>query len=657
MVTTQSVCDQAQTLTDAGHPEKALALIAAYRTSIPKAPASTAPTSPPGSTSSSTATPTPSPTVATVCEPERLAALAASSQVDDHVAPSSGWPIRFQFYWNRFVDDIVTPLQSPLTTAAVTLLVLLIVARLAVYAPKMPPQWLQLRFAWVRSVICMVALATMVSATAALIFSLTTAQYVAATISGLVALLGTWLLSSVMASRLRVSIEVQKSGAVDLDTTAEIVALVAEIGGARPQGPQIPTGSDLTALKDTALSVQSSNAFVNALQWIANTVFTTTPWHVLVGATPATDDGGAQLSLVITRNLKRKGAFIIAADMILRPLDQEPDPPHSDTPGMTKRKPNALDPFLLEFAAAAIVTTLAREYSGFEGLCGAQDWRSVGLQYVAATRTRVGDLRLRLLLKALDWDPDNLLAAQALAVSTYDAAQQNPALTEAEQLEAADRYLGWLRDNIRHLLTEPGNHQKVRAGNDAAYRRMLYSELLALLNRHALRPDPNFPDERVRTTAEHLMNSLKKDKNARTPLVRQMRPTAILSYATVFPKSDASHTTRWDSLTTGWLENALQLSSPEAAINGACYFSATWKEDLRADEKRSIEEKMKERLRIARLDPALRVRAWTDPVLKKHITEQWFIDLMGPASGPPATPGCLRRLGEATRRRLHMNSA
>ena len=72
-------------------------------------------------------------------------------------------------------------------------------------------------------------------------------------------------------------------------------------------------------------------------------------------------------------------------------------------------------PDLYKLAAAFVVTTLAEHEEGYEGFCGASDWRSIGLQYLATTDHIFNEEHQKLLLaRAVELDPENLLASASL---------------------------------------------------------------------------------------------------------------------------------------------------------------------------------------------------------------------------------------------------
>ena len=54
---------------------------------------------------------------------------------------------------------------------------------------------------------------------------------------------------------------------------------------------------------------------------------------------------------------------------------------------------------------AVTLITLATRHRGFDGLLGAEDWRSIGLHYVATKNTTDHDLKKRLLVDAVNYEP------------------------------------------------------------------------------------------------------------------------------------------------------------------------------------------------------------------------------------------------------------
>jgi hypothetical protein len=587
-------------------------------------------------------------------------------------------PHSFGTEWNNFVANWAKPLAGPGLVALCILVGLFILARLLVYAPKTTPDWLQdqRRRRWVG----LGAVVVIVLATIGVTWGLAELWFGVVVLFGLIALAGAVVFAAFLATRLSVFVDVQKANKTDTATNARLVALVNDLGATPSKGIEFPLGSDVTALKDASLSVPSTNAFVSALQWIANSLFTTTPWHVQVGTG---DTDGADVSVVITRNRRFRGAFVISADLLLPPAttgaeyaDETVRRREPDTTEPKADAANPLAPYLFEFAAAAIVVTLSKSHAGFDGLCGATDWRSVGLQYLATTRFRRDPLQVRMLLRAVELDPDNLPAAVALhfalhrhasspgELSAYlnwldsrilkiedTARAQNPPVTPSrapaspgsetlsdtrpptefpgETIRPSED-LGWAEtlpalDGLGEPLEvetpanqpEPDQHPTISPGMFAIYCRLLASSMATALNLRAIGAFND--DDRLRTVGRRLLELLTDRSADAAPLVRQLRPNAVLWYATVLPIP-------LDAPFDNWLMAAEQLDSPVTALNAACYYLERSDETLSDAETQVIAD----RLSVAVLDPDIAAQVGEDPVLRKYAGESWFIAAVTP---------------------------
>ncbi|MET7135496.1 hypothetical protein MT994_15430 [Cellulosimicrobium sp. MI9406] len=221
-----------------------------------------------------------------------------------------------------------------------------------------------------------------------------------------VAALGVLLVATVLATRLRLTIEVTSGRSGDRTTShegtggARLVALLGELGAEPPRGLEVPRGTDISALSGSALSELPQGAFVKAVVSLAQGVVGSVPWRVTVEERDAD-----HLAVVVTRNGRAAGSAALDRAGLLR---FDPDDPASAAA--------AAQVDLYRAAAAVVLLTLARHHAGFEGLCGATSWRSLALQYVAQSDlTDAPDRERELLARAVDVDPRNDLAQVALA--------------------------------------------------------------------------------------------------------------------------------------------------------------------------------------------------------------------------------------------------
>ncbi|SIQ74465.1 Uncharacterized membrane protein YdcZ, DUF606 family [Cellulosimicrobium aquatile] len=220
------------------------------------------------------------------------------------------------------------------------------------------------------------------------------------------AALGVLLVATVLATRLRLTIEVTSGRSGDRTTShegtggARLVALLGELGAEPPRGLEVPRGTDISALSGSALSELPQGAFVKAVVSLAQGVVGSVPWRVTVEERDAD-----HLAVVVTRNGRAAGSAALDRAGLLR---FDPEDPASAAA--------AAQVDLYRAAAAVVLLTLARHHAGFEGLCGATSWRSLALQYVAQSDlTDAPDRERELLARAVDVDPRNDLAQVALA--------------------------------------------------------------------------------------------------------------------------------------------------------------------------------------------------------------------------------------------------
>ncbi|MGB2556158.1 hypothetical protein [Cellulosimicrobium cellulans] len=221
-----------------------------------------------------------------------------------------------------------------------------------------------------------------------------------------VAALGVLLVATVLATRLRLTIEVTSGRSADRTTShegtggARLVALLGELGAEPPRGLEVPRGTDISALSGSALSELPQGAFVKAVVSLAQGVVGSVPWRVTVEERDAD-----HLAVVVTRNGRAAGSAALDRAGLLR-VDAA-DPTSAATAAQVD---------LYRAAAAVVLLTLARHHAGFDGLCGATSWRSLALQYVAQSDLAAAPDREReLLARAVDVDPRNDLAQVALA--------------------------------------------------------------------------------------------------------------------------------------------------------------------------------------------------------------------------------------------------
>lgn len=212
-----------------------------------------------------------------------------------------------------------------------------------------------------------------------------------ATVTGL---LGAMLCAWWLATRLRLEVSVADLEGTDkLGDVGLVVAMLNELGAQKPRGIEVPRGADVTALNGALLPLPE-NPLINIVKKVLEALLGAVPWHARI-------EGKANLlSVSIHRNGRTVSSAVIDKQLLgVAPV----------TPDQTE-SPVLLSDAPLRLASAFILATLAREHSSIsEGLAGASEWRSIGLQYIATTAPDDFDpiYRRRILGLALNYDPKN----------------------------------------------------------------------------------------------------------------------------------------------------------------------------------------------------------------------------------------------------------
>ncbi|GMA24861.1 hypothetical protein GCM10025864_26200 [Luteimicrobium album] len=245
-------------------------------------------------------------------------------------------------------------------------------------------------------------------------------------------LLGTWL-----GSRLRLTIDAATDdGTSATSAAAHIAARVADLGASSPRGLELPRGTDTSALVGSVLGDLPESKLVQAAVRIVQGLFGTTPWRADVNALDQDT-----VSVVLTRNGRQAASAVVDRQLLLAEtglLDLDPDAGKTD---------------LHRFVAALIVVTLARyRPREFAGLCGASEWRSLGLYDLASTRyggKQQLAIQRRLLARAVELDPGSWLAQLS-----FRRACERYATTPRELA----RYRRWLDELLARdgVLRRPG---------------------------------------------------------------------------------------------------------------------------------------------------------------------------------------------------------
>jgi hypothetical protein len=395
---------------------------------------------------------------------------------------------------------------------------------------------------------------------------------------------GAWLVASVLASRLKVSVIAHdKEGKPNETTTGKLVSYLSELAGAHPRGLQIPYGTDVTALSGGALSELPSNKVLSALQKVFQTLLATIPWTVAIDEST---DGA--LSVIITRN--GWGVTAVSVNQTIFGLK-----------GASPANLDKVEPDLQKMAAAVVVATLAQNHAGVEGLCGATNWRSIGFHYVATTDFQAKpEQAMALLGRALESDPHNLLAELALQYHRYRNS------SDREELMA---YINWTKSRAAVC---KGKNGRIRPGHLNLYRRLLMNNVVAVLNLRDVQG--NLHTDQQRDAVQHanmLMKALSGKRREQGQLRDVMRPVAAVAHRGLTGSTTDN---------AQWFDHAERSLAPWASYTMACHYASTFP--------LSDAGLIRKHLAVAFTRPELRVWARKDPSFLVLHAHKWFLELV-----------------------------
>jgi hypothetical protein len=546
----------------------------------------------------------------TACELERLAAVRAEAQPAPP-APPQNPAERAGANWERFRAEWIKPLLETGSALLGVVVFLLLLGRLLVFVPKMPfvkmrPGWragllfgaLGLILLGSVGVILAVGAAAAAAGPTRVVWGLVTLEW------AFVALCGAVAFALYLSSRLRVSLDVRGSdGKSNEADTAHIVALLHEFGAAPPRGVETTVGTDVDDLGDTAVALTFSNKFLAAVQKVVTSIFGVTPWRV--AASPV---GENALAIAITRN----GWTVNTANIdrtILGLAGEQADAAKSKA-SASKAGPNA-QAELHKMAAAFVLATLAQNHHGFEGLCGATDWRSLGLHCIATTDSGIAEEQERTLLgAALDYDAGNLPAEVAL---------QHALLRDKTDEKTLRIYADWLWRRATAIRRDIRLGMKSLAG----YEPLLYRVELTFVNVALNLPvKPSSSDDEWRRLAREIAGNMVQELapterlQIHGPWAHAMRLYSALAYEDLNPSQDEKAVPRSELY-----HEALASVAPQTAYNAACSIARKKGSEAEADVTR--------RLEYAFADPQLRARAREDPELTQLRKEESFLKFLG----------------------------
>jgi hypothetical protein len=565
--------------------------------------------------------------VSQACESERLTALAAAGNKlvsPDPQAP----PAQFKALWEGIDKNWVSLLQGLIFLGIVA--ALLVLARLVALLPflarnKTDPVH-QRRLLWL-------GLVSLVAGAGALVLAIphtaSAAESVRVIGIGSVAVaaifigLGTVLVSRALAARLRMNITVHDGdGKQNSMAAGELVAMLSELGGKASAGVEIPYAADVSALSEAALVTTPDQKIIALLHQLVQFIFNATPWSVVV------DGDEDAVSVLISRNGRAVDAVLIKRDDLnLNPLTKASIEPGTKTQE-NNNKPAV--PSLNKMVAALILSTLAKKHDGFEGLCGATDWRSLGLQYIATTDYRANHKEaVPLLAAAMEYDPRNRTADLALHHHEY---------RQSHKQEELHFYIDWLKrqelytradvtqDYLLNLVDQKNN---TKVGFLDLRRRLIINYIIAVLN---LRSIAGFKlaEPLALQFANLLIQLLEVEERVSDPLAAEMRPVAhelaneLRAQELRKEIGQAVAVNVKDDL---WGE----AESPRLAYNRACSAAQVYLRETRQPDKESARMLCLQNLRIAAHVPLYKEWARKDPSLQPLRGDCKFGELVGAA--------------------------
>ncbi|ROS21870.1 hypothetical protein EDF22_3373 [Rathayibacter sp. PhB127] len=445
-----AVCDAAQELTDAGRPAEALALIDKVRAS------------PDGADAAAKAA------AARLCTAERESALSMQSEGP---AGTSG---DLERGWAAFSGAWLQPLlPSVLAAVGAILLTFVIAVRAATLLPLPNPGMrsdaTQRGLAFASGGALVGALLIALISIGHLGVDARTARQLELVLPLLLGFLAALLLAVIFAAahligRKRISVSAtDKDGDRDLSAarTTQLVAVLGRFGNSPPAGLETPRGSDVSSLADSFLLPAPANAMAKAALAVLSALVGSAPWKVDLQFT-----GEHSASVVISRN----GRTVQTA-VLRTPSDPSEHGLFGENDAEAERS------MLCALAAGVVVIALSRAHPGFEGLGGATDGRSVGLQFVATTTfAHDTDRAVLLLSRALQIDPGNRGA---------DIALQHLLHRRSNDPLILRRYRDSLRARAESMRDQPEHRLLTQ--------RVLMTYFSVLINLHSARPSERAP--------------------------------------------------------------------------------------------------------------------------------------------------------------------
>ncbi|MBC7443568.1 MAG: hypothetical protein H7311_13790 [Ramlibacter sp.] len=520
------------------------------------------------------------------------------------------WVERWSDTWTGYFDGWLAPLASPGWAMLILAAVALIVARLLAFVPIMWRGRTSLATVnqfkgWGLALILTGSVAVVAFAGGGWALRLLAAVGTLAVLAGIAGC------ARGLATDRKISVQVRDDAGQPAESrTRNVMVLLTELGGSRPEGLHFAIGSDVDVLTDSSLSGVVPGKVPAVLQAVWAFVFGTAPWRLSVDATSRDN-----LAVSMTRHGRQVDAAAINREDL----------------GLSRVEGGgAVD--LDKFVAAFALMALAERYTDLEGLAGTASWRALGLHYVASTDFHGDDTDARaiaLLSHAVEVDPGSHPASLMLQY------RQHRYGTEFEELR---RYADWLSSEASHLEQEhspaptspwwsraegaPGRVRGVPVSADFAlhYQRVLLNYVITVENLVSIpvrESDPSTTPEvsRAKERALELVRLIDagrgeegNQKREFSLLERQMLPVAATGYVALGGSQDLAEI-------SGRIKEAGLSASPWGRYGLACMYYAQSREQTNETRKAELRDLAFQNLEYAMIAERLLRFVWKDPML------------------------------------------
>lgn len=486
------------------------------------------------------------------CEVERIAALNGLGELPPDPSPAQS----FGDQWDAFVEDWLTPLGPSLATMLSLVVGGVVLARVASLLPGVRDG---ITSGPARRWLFVTALALVLVGAAVSVVGLrgygTPAHesppwwLLAVGLRMLVG--GSLILALCLAGRLKLALDAQKDGVDAPASKSKIIDLLYRFAAAPPSGADLPLNGDLAALAEGALPSALTGVWTN-VQAVIKFVLVGTPWRIKVDSDEAT---------YATVNIQHNGRALpkTVIDLAHPKLPAGVDPPTA----------------LRVYAAAVVITVLAKHHDGFEDLMGVRSWRSLG-DYYLSTLVTDDAAKKELLRTAQALDPANRPAQLA---ALHVLARQSV------KVGVLRDWIAWLKNELAEVATlpmPPGRHLDY----EFRVRRLL---LIAQANlRQVLLPAA--PSDAKRAASEISRTDAHESVLALIELLREehalddgpLRDQYRMDAALLFVETRTEGAKLPDDVAS-WVADARSSQLPAVAYNYACHLAKLARDEHAAE--------------------------------------------------------------------------